>query len=55
MEEIVKSVQLWKKVSDLGWTSNSTWSIRKLHLIELEHIKRVNPSPGLHGQLVIKP
>jgi hypothetical protein len=55
MEEVVKSVQLWKKVLDLGWTSNCTWCIHKLHLVELEHIKRVNLSPELHGQLVLKP
>jgi hypothetical protein len=35
--------------------SKCTESIHKLHLIELEYIKRVNPSPGLYCQLVLKP
>jgi hypothetical protein len=44
MEEAVKSVQLWMKVLDPGWTNYCTWSIHKKHLVELEHVKRVNPS-----------
>jgi hypothetical protein len=55
MKEVVKSVQLWKKVPDLGWMSNCTWSIHKMHLIKSERIKRVNPSLGLHVQPMLKP
>jgi hypothetical protein len=54
-EEAVKSVKLWKEILDLGWMSLDTWSIYKLHLIQLEHFKSVNLSLWLYGQLVLKP
>jgi hypothetical protein len=50
----MKSVQLWKKVQHLGWICLRTWSIHKLHLFWLKHIIGVNPSLGLHSQLVLK-
>jgi hypothetical protein len=55
MEKVVKSVQLWQKVQHLGRMSLGTWSIHKLHLIQLKHSISVNPRLWWHLQLVLKP
>jgi hypothetical protein len=51
----VEGVQLWQKVQHFGRMSLDTWSIHKLHLIQLKHTESVNPSLWRHLQLVLKP